>query len=45
MDKYDIGLFTGQHDNKIIQQFITSGFKSFVIATRKWPGNVFILNV
>ncbi|GLV39863.1 uncharacterized protein CBL_08073 [Carabus blaptoides fortunei] len=38
MDKYDVGLFTGQYDNKIIEQFITSGFKSFVIATSKWPG-------
>lgn len=38
MDGYNIGLFTNQNNQPIIQQFVVSGFQSTIIALKQWSG-------
>lgn len=35
---YDKGIFTNRDDNKVVEQFVISGFKSVIVAANTWPG-------
>lgn len=43
MDGYNIGLFTNQNNQPIIQQFVVSGFQSTIIALKQWSGKLMLI--